>query len=337
MILSGSGRKEREEIYRKDEILDMDMIKNRMKKMKPRNFLLIGFIALLWIILTVLSPYFIKISNLLLLLQQSSIVMVAGIGMTFVILTGGIDLSIGSVAALSSVTLGIAITKWEWGVLPALLAGMLTGAVFGMFNGVLISYFKLQPMVCTLGVMSIARGLTYIFTSGRSMFVTDRLLIRIGNGRIGGIPIIVLIAVVLFGIGYMILNYTYFGRSIYALGGNEEATRLSGIDTRKVKTLTYAFCGFCAGVVGILYVCTLGASEPTVGQGLELNATAVTAIGGTSLLGGIGSLVGTVFGAVLIGTINNGLSILNIVSYYQQLLLGVVIILAVLLERFKKK
>ncbi len=308
-----------------------------IKKIKPRNFMLIGFIAVLWIILTFLSPYFIKLSNILLLLQQSSIVMVAGIGMTFVILTSGIDLSIGSVAALSSVTMGIAVTKWELPVLLAILLGMLTGAAFGIFNGILISYFKLQPMVCTLGAMSIARGLTYILTSGRSIFVTNRLLIKIGNGRVGGIPIIVIIAVSLFIIGYIILNYTYFGRSIYSLGGNEEATRLSGINTKKVKTLTYAICGFCAGVVGVLYVCTLGASEPTVGQGLELNATAVTAIGGTSLLGGVGSLVGTVFGAILIGTINNGLSILNIVSYYQQLLLGIVIILAVLLERFKKK
>lgn len=315
----------------------MDGMKNKMKRINPRNFLLIGFIALLWVILTFLSPHFIKISNILLLLQQSSIVMVAGIGMTFVILTGGTDLSIGSVAALASVAVGVAVTRWNLPILAALLIGMLTGAVFGMFNGILISYFQLQPMVCTLGSMSIARGLTYIFTSGRSMFVTDKLLIKIGNGRVGGIPTIVIIAVVLFVMGYIILNYTYFGRSIYSIGGNEEATRLSGIDTRKMKVLTYTFCGFCAGVVGILYVCTLGASEPTVGQGLELNAIAVTAIGGTSLMGGVGSLVGTVFGAVLIGTINNGLSILNIVSYYQQLLLGVVIILAVLLERFKKK
>ncbi len=302
-----------------------------------RSFLLVGFIAVLWVILSLLSPHFMTISNIMLLLQQSSIVMVAGIGMTFAILTSGIDLSIGSVAALASVVMGITITNWGFPVPVALILGLLTGTVFGTLNGILISYFKLQPMVCTLGVMSIARGLTYIFTSGRSIFVTDSFLIKIGSGRLMGIPIIAIIALCMFVIGYIILNYTYLGRSIYSLGGNEEATRLSGINTMRIKTITYAICGLCAGVVGILYVCTLGASEPTVGQGLELNATAVTAIGGTSLLGGVGSLVGTVFGAILIGTINNGLSILNIVSYYQQLLLGVVIILAVLLERFKKK
>ena len=315
----------------------MNMIKGKLGKFKARSFLLVGFIAILWCVLTILSPHFIRISNILLLLQQSSIVMIAGIGMTFAILTSGIDLSIGSVAALSSVMVGIAITKWEVPVLLALLIGMLTGTLFGMLNGILISYFRLQPMICTLGIMSIARGLTYILTSGRSVFVTDSLLIKIGNGRIFGIPIITIIALLMFAAGYIILNYTFLGRCVYCLGGNEEATRLSGIDTRKMKTITYSICGFCAAIVGVLYVCTLGASEPTVGQGLELNATAVTAIGGTSLLGGVGSLVGTVFGAVLIGTINNGLSILNIVSYYQQLLLGVVIILAVLLEQLKKK
>lgn len=309
----------------------------KTKNFGTRNFLLVIFIAVLWFTLALLSPYFFKVSNILLLFQQSAIVMVGGIGMTFVILTGGIDLSVGSVAAVSSMMMGIAVTKWGWNIFSAILLGMITGILFGVFNGTMISRFKLQPMVCTLGTMSIARGITYILTSGRSLFVTNSMLIKIGNGRVMNIPIIVLIAFALFIIGYIILNYTYFGRSIYALGGNQEATRLSGINTVKVKTITYAICGFCAAMVGILYVCTLGASEPTVGQGLELDATAITAIGGTSLLGGVGSLVGTGFGAILIGTIKNGLSILNIVSYYQELLLGIVIILAVLLERVKKQ
>lgn len=315
----------------------MDMVKDKLRKIRARGFLLVVFIAVLWTVLAFLSPYFMTISNIMLLLQQSSVVMVAGIGMTFAVLTGGIDLSIGAVAALSSVIVGITITKWGLSVWVAILLGLLTGIVFGLINGILISYFKLQPMICTLGIMSIARGLTYILTSGRSIFVTNSMLIKIGNGRLLGIPIITLIALLMFAAGHIILNYTYLGRGVYSLGGNEEATRLSGINTRRLKTITYSISGFCAAAVGILYVATLGASEPTVGQGLELNATAVTAIGGTSLLGGVGSLVGTIFGAILIGTINNGLSILNIVSYYQQLLLGIVIILAVLLERVKKR
>lgn len=301
-----------------------------------RNLGLIAFIALLWAVLATLSPFFFKTSNIMVLLMQTSTVMISGVGLTFVILSGGTDLSVGSVAAFSGMMTGIAVTNWGWSFTPAILIGLLVGAAFGVFNGVLISRFHLQPMVCTLGTMSIARGLTLISTSGRSLFVLNPVLNKIGNGHLLGVPISVVIAFSVFIIGFVILKYTVFGRNVYAIGGNEEATRLSGVNTTHAKICIYGISGLCAAMVGVLLVCTLGASEPTVGQGLELDSIAVTAIGGTSLLGGVGSLVGTIFGALLIGTIKNGLTILNIVSYYQQLIIGAVIIFAVLLENLRR-
>ena len=301
-----------------------------------RNIGLIALIALLWLALSILSPFFFRTSNIMVLLRQTATVMVCGVGMTFVILSGGTDLSVGAVAALSGMLTGIAVNNWGFGFLPAAACGLMTGVVFGLFNGVMISYFKLQPMVCTLGTMSMARGITLISTSGRSLFVLNPIMNRIGNAGLWQIPWPVVIAFAVFLLGWIILSFTRFGRNVYAIGGNEEAVRLSGVNTNANKTAIYVISGICSALVGILYVCTLGASEPTVGQGMELDAIAVTAIGGTSLMGGAGSVVGTIFGAILIGTIKNGLTLLNIVSYYQQLIIGAVIIIAVLLERIKK-
>jgi ribose transport system permease protein len=169
------------------------------------------------------------------------------------------------------------------------------------------------------------------------VFVVDPVLTAIGNGTVFGIPIPVVVAFAILGVGHVVLTYSEFGRYIYAIGGNEEATRLSGINVIRSKIGVYMVSGVCAAVVGILLTGILGASEPTVAQGLELNAIAVVAIGGTSLMGGVGGLVGTMLGAVLIGTIQNSLTLLNIVSYYQQVIIGIVIIIAVLLEYVRRR
>ncbi len=302
-----------------------------------RNLGLIAFIVLLWIICSVFSPFFFTKSNIMLLLRQCATILIGGTGMTFVLLTSGTDLSVGAIAALSGMITGLGITNWNLPTGIAILLGLCVGILFGSFNGFLISHFKLQPMVCTLGSSSIAKGLTLLSTSGRSLFVTDPLTIKIGNGTLLDIPIPAVIAFIMFIIGYIVLNRTMFGRYVYSVGGNEEATRLSGVNTERVTLATYAISGLCASAVGLILVCTLGASEPTVGTDLALDSIAVSAIGGISLFGGVGSLFGTMLGAILIGTIKNGLTMLNIVSYYQQLVLGVVIIIAVLLEKIKKK
>jgi len=293
------------------------------------------FLFLMWFVMSRISPFFLTRSNLLLILDQASTVAIAGIGMTFVIISGGVDLSVGGVAALSGMIAGVCLMRLNFGPILSIVCALLIGVIFGFINGVLISKFKLQPMISTLGTLSVARGLTLISTSGRPIFVLDPTLNYIGNGKIFGIPIAVIIALLVFFIGHIILTYSEFGRLVYAIGGNEEATRLSGINVDRQKILIYMISGFCASLVGVILVGLLGASEPTVGLGLELDSIAVTAIGGTSLLGGIGGVIGTVIGSVLIGTIKNSLTILNIVSYYQQVIIGVVIIIAVLLEYFR--
>lgn len=302
-----------------------------------RNLGLLAFIVLLWIIVGLMSPFFFKVNNMTLLLRQCSTILIGGTGMTFVLITAGTDLSIGAIAALSGMIVGISVTKWGLPAPVAIILGILVGFVFGIINGVLISRYRLQPMVCTLGTSSIAKGLTLLSTSGRSLFVTNKTFIKIGNGEFLGIPIPAIIAFGFFIISFIVLTRTLYGRSVYSIGGNREATRLSGINTFKVETLVYAISGVSASLVGIVLVCTLGASEPTVGADLALDSIAVSAIGGISLFGGVGSLVGTLLGSILIGTIKNGLTMLNIVSYYQQLIIGFTIILAVLLEQLKKK
>lgn len=302
-----------------------------------RNFGLMAFVLVLWIVLGILSPFFFRMNNMNLLMRQCSTILIGGTGMTFVLITAGTDLSVGSIAALSGMIVGLSATKWGLPAPIAIINGLLVGFIFGLINGVLISKYKLQPMVCTLGTSSIAKGLTLLSTSGRSLFVTKKMFINLGNESILGIPIPAIAAILFFILSYIILSRTLFGRSVYAIGGNREATRLSGINTFKVETFVYAISGVAASIVGIILVCTLGASEPTVGTDLALDSIAVSAIGGISLFGGVGSLFGTLLGAVLIGTIKNGLTMLNIVSYYQQLIIGFTIILAVLLEQLKKK
>lgn len=302
-----------------------------------KNIGLFIFLFLLWFAISQVTPYFFRTSNILILLNQSATVAIAGVGMTFVIISGGVDLSVGGVAALAGMIVGISVTRLGMGFLPAVTLGLLSGVLIGAVNGILISRFRLQPMICTLGTMSIARGITLISTSGRPIFVLNPTLNEIGNGNIMGIPFPVFIAFFIFVVGHIVLSYTEFGRYVFAIGGNQEATRLSGINVDRNKTFIYMISGFCAALVGIVLVGILGASEPTVGQGLELDSIAVTAIGGTNLMGGIGGLFGTLLGSILIGTIKNSLTILNIVSYYQQVIIGAVIIIAVLLEYFRSR
>ena len=302
-----------------------------------RNTSLVLFLVIIWVVLASVSTYFFRTDNVVLVLRQSTTVGIMGIGMTIVIISGGIDLSVGAVAALSAMVAGILLMKMRLPFFVALVGSLGVGALFGVVNGLLVSRFRLQPMVVTLGTMSIARGLTLISTSGRPIFVLNSTMMALGNGRLLGVPIQVYVVLGLFLIGLVVLNLTYFGRYIYSIGGNEEATRLSGIRVQRYKVFIYVITGLCASMVGIVLVGLLGASEPTTGLGLELDAIAVSAIGGTSLMGGIGGLGGTMLGALLIGTLKNGLTILNIVSYYQQILIGVVIIMAVLIDSLRKR
>lgn len=299
------------------------------------NIGLIVLISLLWVYLANANDHFFTAGNLRVLLRLAAINTICGTGITFVLISGGTDLSLGETCAMCGMIAGICVSRFQWPAPAAILLALLMGILVGVVNGTLVSVFKLQPMICTLGTKSIIGGAALIMTQGYPVPHADRLLTFIGNGRVLGVNFPVWIALFIFVIGYIILNYTETGRYTFAIGGNEEATRLSGINVRSYKTLVYVFASVCAAIVGVIYSGMLGSSEPTVGASLTMDSIAVAAIGGTSLAGGRGGLVGTLLGAILIGTIKNGLSLLNIVSYYQDVIIGIVIIAAVLIDYFR--
>jgi ribose transport system permease protein len=294
---------------------------------------LIALIFLL-IVLSVVSPDFRNINNLLSLLKQSSVNGLIAFGMTGVILTGGIDLSVGSVLALTSVFCAGMIRS---GVTPllAMVGALAMGMVFGLISGLLVAKGRLQPFIATLITMTVYRGLTMIFSNGKpiSQLGNDAFLNGIGKGSFLNIPVPVWILAIVFLLFYFVLNKTVFGRKVYAVGSNEKAAKLAGINISLTKIWVYVVSGFTAAFAGLILLSRLGSAQPTIGAGYELDAIAAVALGGTSMNGGRGKIYGTLIGVLIIAVLNNGLNILNVSSYYQDVVKGLVILLAVLSDR----
>ncbi|AIY06527.1 ribose ABC transporter, permease protein [Planococcus sp. PAMC 21323] len=287
-------------------------------------------------IITILNPDFLSVSNLMNVLRQVSINALIAFGMTFVILTGGIDLSVGSTLALTgAVTAGLMAS----GVDPifAMLLGLLLGAVLGAINGIIIAKGKVAPFIATLATMTIYRGLTLVYTDGRPISgLGDSLTFQmLGKGYFLGVPIPVVTMIISFAILYFILKKTTFGRRVYAVGGNEEASILSGINADRIKIYVYSLLGLLAAVASLILTSRLNSAQPTAGEMFELDAIAAVVLGGTSLTGGRGWIVGTLIGALIIGVLNNGLNLIGVTSFFQQVVKGAVILLAVLLDRKK--
>jgi ribose transport system permease protein len=288
-------------------------------------------LVLLCAVLALLSPYFFTGPNLLNILQQTSINAVIAVGMTFVILTAGIDLSVGAILAFAGVVL--AQTLQEGRPTPvAMLAGLLSGILLGGLNGVLITFGKLPPFIATLGLMSLARGATLLVTEGRPLSGFGAPFRAIATSTFLYVPMPVWIMLAVYGLAHFVLAQTRHGRYVYAMGGNEEAARLSGIDIRFHKTLVYAVSGLTSAIAAIILTARLNSAQPIAGLMYELDAIAATVIGGTSLLGGSGTLLGTLLGALIMGVLRNGLNLLGVSSFLQQIIIGSVIILAVWLD-----
>ncbi|WAA12543.1 ABC transporter permease [Fervidibacillus halotolerans] len=305
--------------------------KDLIQKMGP----LLGLLVIVFT-LTILTPNFLTVNNLLNVFRQVSINALIAFGMTFVILTGGIDLSVGSILALSS---ALTASFMVGGMDPilAVLIGVLLGALMGGLNGFVITKGKVAPFIATLATMTIFRGLTLVLTEGRPITGLSEAFSfqMIGKGYFLGIPFPVIIMTVVFVILYIVLKQTTFGRGIYAIGGNEEASRLSGLKVDQIKSGAYVISGAMAALAGIILTSRLNSAQPTAGASYELDAIAAVVLGGTSLSGGRGKIVGTLIGALIIGVLNNGLNLLNVSSFYQQVVKGGVILLAVLLDRKK--
>ena len=292
----------------------------------------IAFIAIC-IMLSIATPYFFTAQNIIIVLRQVSINGILAIGVTFVIIAGGIDLSLGSVLALTGVVAASFAHPGTYALIVPVMLGILTGVIIGAVNGLTITLGKVAPFIVTLGMMTIARGLALVWSDGRPVTNLSPAFNYIGGGDLLHIPVPILLFVLVIIVSAVILNYTRIGRYIYAVGGNENAARASGIRVSGVKLFAYIMCSGLAGLAGIILASRITTGQPNAGIAYELDAIAAVVIGGTSLLGGRGSIAGTVIGVLIIGVINNGLDLLNVTSYYQQIIKGVIIVGAVLLDR----
>lgn len=315
------------------------MKSEKAKKIDLSNMSALIVLVVLCVVLSIAEPAFRSFGNLINILQQVTVYAVLALGVNLVIFTGGIDISVGSVVALSGIVLGKLTV--EAGLSPILgaIAALVIGAFCGAFNGVMISKFKLQPMIATLAMQSMARGAALTLADGQTITGYSDGLRWIGVGVIPGtqIPVQIVFMVLLYLAFYYVMKYRKFGRFIYSIGGNEEATRLSGINTQKYKILAYTLCGALAAVASIILVAKLNSAQSTAGQDYEMDAIAGCVIGGTSLLGGFGSVWGTFIGSIIIVVIRNGLNLLNISSNLQKLFIGAIILMAVLADAFRSR
>ncbi|WP_409025614.1 ribose ABC transporter permease [Gallibacterium anatis] len=298
-----------------------------------------SIIALLVLIAIVssISPNFFTIDNLLNILRQTSVNAIIAVGMTFVILTAGIDLSVGSILALTG-AVAASLVNMELSIFVVIPLVLLFGTLLGGISGVIVAKGKVQAFIATLVTMTLLRGVTMVYTDGRPISlgfsdVADQFSF-LGTGYLLGIPFPIWLMAIIFIVAWYLLKHTPIGRYIYALGGNEAATSLSGINIDKVKIFVYAVSGLLATVAGLIVTSRLSSAQPTAGVSYELDAIAAVVVGGTSLMGGKGRITGTLIGALIIGFLNNALNLLNISSYYQMIAKSIVILLAVLTDHF---
>ena len=306
----------------------------KTKKINIQDFGALIALILLVVVIGIFSPEFRTPSNFLSLLRQSSINGLIAFGMTCVILTGGIDLSVGSVLALTTaLCAGFISNGMPVGV--AMILSLILGTAFGAISGFMVTKGRLQPFIATLITMTVFRGLTLIYMDGKpiSNLGSSSLLKFVGKGSILGIPFPVILFIVVFIVFMFVLEKTTFGRRVYATGSNAQAAKLAGVNINKTKLITYAISGCMAALSGLILLSRLGSAQPTLGDGYELDAIASVALGGTSMNGGRGRIWGTFVGVLIIAVLNNGLNILGVSSYYQDVVKGIVILIAVLSDR----
>lgn len=312
----------------------------KTKKTSKISFQKLGPLLALLVLaafVTFMNPSFIAPANLFNLLRQVSTNALIAFGMTFVIITGGIDLSVGSTLALTSAVMAGVIASGFDPVL-AMLLSLILGTILGGINGLLITKGKMAPFIASLATMTIFRGLTLVYTDGNPITgIGDSFIFKyMGRGYLFGIPFPVILMIISFAILYVVLHKTTFGRKTFAIGGNEKASFIAGIKNDRVKIGVYAISGLMASLAGIIITSRLNSAQPTAGASYEMDAIASVVLGGTSLSGGRGRIMGTLIGALIIGTLNNGMNLLGVSSFYQQVVKGIVIIIAVLLDRKNK-
>ncbi|MBS4208302.1 ribose ABC transporter permease [Bacillus sp. FJAT-50079] len=326
--------------------LNLEPRKNRLLPSlgyETKNFIkdnigiLIGLIVLC-VVITFINPKFLTSDNLLNVLRQTSTNLYLALAMTMIIILGGIDLSVGSLMAVTGVVTTSLIAIFDIPVFIAVLAGLLVGMLFGAINGYVAATTIIPPFIITLATMNIARGAAYVITDGKPVRVMSDSFNSIGSGYIGGVlPTPVLYFIIILIVCYLIMNKTKLGRYMYAVGGNAEAAKFSGINIKRVKFFAYTFSGLMAAVAGIVLASRMFSGQPTAGNAAELDAIAAVVLGGTSMTGGYGRIGGTVIGALIIGVLSNGLNLMGVSSFWQYIVKGIVILVAVYADVIKRR
>lgn len=314
------------------------MKNNSFMKMLKGNSGIIAVLVIISVILSFASPVFLTTDNLLSVLRQVSNNMYLALGMTLVIILGGIDLSVGTcVAMCGTLTAGLMVNQGMPMVL-AIAVGLLLGTLAGFLNGLIIATFKVPAFIVTMSMMNVAKGVAYIYSGGRSIRVSNDVFTGIGTGKLFGVlPLPVVYMIVLIIIFIVVLNKTKFGTYIFAIGGNRESARLSGVPIKKVEIAAFTISGFLAAFAGIVLSARMYSGQPGVGEGYELDAIAACVLGGISMTGGVGAVSGTIFGALVIGIISNGLNLIGLSSFWQLVVKGLIIVLAVIIDTQKGK
>ncbi|MCW3489988.1 ABC transporter permease [Dethiobacter alkaliphilus] len=313
-----------------------NILKTGLANLYDKAGVLIVLLALV-ILMSFLSDRFLTTLNIINLVRQISFIALIALGVTCVIITTGIDLSSGSIVGLTSVVVASYAHPNEYSLVVTLFMGLSVGIAAGLINGFLVAKVGLPPFIATLGMFTSARGLAMLYSGGRPVSGIKPEFVFLGAGQVFGIPVPIIILIVVAVAMHIMLNKTRFGRYIYAIGGNEQAAIISGVSVSKVKIAVYALAGFLASLAGVILTARISSGQPGLGVGFELDAIAAAVIGGTSLTGGLGSVMGTLSGALVIGVINNGMDLLGVSMYWQQITRGMIIVLAVFLDMQKRK
>ncbi|MEF2966670.1 ABC transporter permease [Paenibacillus sp. M1] len=311
---------------------------NAFTSMLKNNIGIIFVLLIMCVILSITSPVFLTTDNLISVLRQVSNNVFLALGMTLIMILGGIDLSVGAIVAVSgTLTVGFIVNNGI-SIPVAIALGVLIGVLLGFFNGIIIAQFKLPAFIVTLATMNIAQGIAYIYSGGRSARITNDTYTLIGTGKLFGfLPLPVLYMIILIIIFMVLLNKTRFGTNIYAIGGNREAARLSGVPSKKVEIAVYTISGLLAALAGVVLSARMYSGQPSVGSGYEMDAIAACVLGGVSMAGGRGRISGTIFGVLIIGIVSNGLNLMGVSSFWQLLVKGLIILIAVLIDAQKGK
>ena len=292
-------------------------------------------LIVLIVFFSITSDIFLTVNNFLNITRQISIVSLLSIAMTFVIITGGIDLSVGSIIAFSGIITASAMKDYSLPIAVAVVIGIIIGGLTGLVNGILVAYINMPAFITTMGTMTILRGLGYIYTQGYPIYDLPNSFKWIGQGYIGVIPTPAVILVIVAVIAWIVLSKTVFGRHIYAIGGNSEAANLAGIKVKRIQLYVYVISGFISGLAAVVQAARVGSGLPTIGTGFEMDAIASVVIGGAAMSGGSGGILGTILGSIILGVLDNGLSLLDVDSYVMSVISGVVVILAVLIDQVR--